>query len=1063
MPIVYPVRSSSAQGQRIITHRLFKKLKYIQAEDSPIPNPTVLEIKFYLKPSRLCRKVFIEKDNCSGLVVSLEHFPLFITSQLETQRIADEDKQSVQLATVLVVLSEHFVADPVQFLSVPTLFFWRDTGRQRTCCLFAYLDEEMEARSCYTAGQLLAHRHPEACRTSVEVLAKLKESGFGNVTCKDKSNGDQTHQRIPQKPREAFSSSIESEEMAYGDKSISTQSIRPQLQWKYRGRTGHEVMQSEPISAPAGQDKQSSEGFQRFFKAVVSPTHVRVTAGGRIVPNTRTSVSPSTKWDKERPPASGQNPFEPTKETIAEPASVPANNPMIPPMAMPLYQPQPMLYQPMSVPMPFYHPMQPMQDGMQHQFPYPYGFAPLAAPVPNTQYLAVPEASQSSHTSGRPSNGENTGGHRHVPATNPTRDQSDQNTHVYSNGQLTTHHMPQNGNFAPGAVTANAARSDPRMAVMRSTSNMPSAAAPGMPHLQSYSGAPVANFNSQPLVAPCESSAAPLPLSSIRPSEITRKQLEQLKQALKYWCGQLKFNKHQIDEPWVFAKAQETKNSITQFEHTLEMQLQFEAKHYPNMEPTPRHIAEMRLANNTPSRPSSMRHTQTSGSSHHDSIRSAGPPAGPRYFQPQQAIVGRQLYRKPNRTAVGVNATKGDNSTAQFSEVEAAIIQKLSAPNATPEQKAMLEAITKPYNSNHDPGRKSSSSKDSLAQPELLDEENQAQGLLQPSGMYAQYRQGETVQPSGTYLADANTSYMASVNKDPVPYLVGSYPQGTDPWSYQECEFVYGRELTQAEKQARHNYWGKLPSKGTGLPKFDGKDFYPASPQKVAENKGLGQNLVSGRGFNYELRRSDVDPFRSSRDANSIRSYESGRKLSKAIPIVAPPDLDKKPTDNTPAMSKANADQVAEDIRQLNQSLEASKLSSPGQPYLKYSDKKKSPPLRRRALERSSIDLLHNMLRKGSTTGNALPGAISSTNATGYLPQYAGNAMASFGPTIANSTPTNPDDKLVELEGSHVAVKTGENCPPSSAASLEHDVAKDLYQRMLRDAERRGVIGSDWQ
>ncbi len=108
------------------------------------------------------------------------------------------------------------------------------------------------------------------------------------------------------------------------------------------------------------------------------------------------------------------------------------------------------------------------------------------------------------------------------------------------------------------------------------------------------------------------------------------------------------------------------------------------------------------------------------------------------------------------------------------------------------------------------------------------------------------------------------------------------------------------------------------------------------------------------------------------------------------------------------------------------------------------------------------------MLKKGSTSGNVLPGAISSTTATGYLPQYAGNAIASLGPTISNGSPArvspNADDKLIELEGPRVAMeKVGENCPPSSAPSIEHDVTKDLHQRMLRDAERRGVIGSDWQ
>jgi hypothetical protein len=105
------------------------------------------------------------------------------------------------------------------------------------------------------------------------------------------------------------------------------------------------------------------------------------------------------------------------------------------------------------------------------------------------------------------------------------------------------------------------------------------------------------------------------------------------------------------------------------------------------------------------------------------------------------------------------------------------------------------------------------------------------------------------------------------------------------------------------------------------------------------------------------------------------------------------------------------------------------------------------------------------MLKKGSTSGNVLPGTISSTTATGYLPQYSGNAVASLGPTISNNSPSRisptADDKL---DGPRLTMeKIGENCPPSSAPSIEHDVTKDLHERMLRDAKRRGVIGSDWQ
>ena len=112
---------------------------------------------------------------------------------------------------------------------------------------------------------------------------------------------------------------------------------------------------------------------------------------------------------------------------------------------------------------------------------------------------------------------------------------------------------------------------------------------------------------------------------------------------------------------------------------------------------------------------------------------------------------------------------------------------------------------------------------------------------------------------------------------------------------------------------------------------------------------------------------------------------------------------------------------------------------------------------------------LQTMLKKGATSGTVLPGAISSTTATGYLPQYHGHAAASLSPAIANAgnsvAVASPDteDKAVDGNSSQLpAEKVGENCPPNETRSADYDPLKDVQERMLRDAERRGVIGSDW-
>jgi hypothetical protein len=67
------------------------------------------------------------------------------------------------------------------------------------------------------------------------------------------------------------------------------------------------------------------------------------------------------------------------------------------------------------------------------------------------------------------------------------------------------------------------------------------------------------------------------------------------------------------------------------------------------------------------------------------------------------------------------------------------------------------------------------------------------------------------------------------------PYLIGTLPNGVHLSEASGSDFIYSRPLTEDEIRARHLYWGDAPRsalKGSGLPKFDGKDFYPPSPVK---------------------------------------------------------------------------------------------------------------------------------------------------------------------------------------------------------------------------------------
>ncbi|KAI1817101.1 hypothetical protein GGS20DRAFT_575022 [Poronia punctata] len=1088
-----PVPFSSPQGRKKILRRLYTKLKHNQTDDVPIPNHTILEIKFYLKTNRRCRKVFVTRGGSATEKFPAafpQHLPNFITSQLEAQRLTNYDRQSAQLPAVLVFISGFLARNPLRDVSTPTLFFWACRRQKRTFCVFAYMTRKMDNRT-YTAAELLSLRGSQGSNKAHGLLTKLKtDPDIDEVVHKEKGGANDAQARAHNKPKDGSNVSAESEIVFRGNGKKSRR-IGSEVQWKYRGRSGSDVASNEPIQAPTGLEKQQSEGFQRFFKAVVSPTHVRVTAGGRIVPNTRGSASPTAKWDKESRPNDAQAHVQSTtgpEKEISYPAAPSHPAPPMFPSMIPVQHP--MIYHHMGLPMPYY-----MQASVQHGLPYPYGFAPIGAQFADAQFLPFPHGGQRFESAGLEYKQSGGGKVDEKPTQAPVKvsppDHFDQNRPFYVNGQMVfpprgmgqgpmhTLAPPPYLQHGPLPPTAYAA---PRMfPVIHPGSNMPVGGPNGQPSYpivpevppghQQYLPVPMPQHPLPPPAPPAFSEGVPH-LSSIRPSEITKKQLKQLRASLKYFVNQLEYNRHQIDEPWVFAQGKKVQKDIQKFEQILDAQLRYENEHYPNMEPTPRHIAEGNTSFKTPSRPLSVRHAQETGSSRHGSKRSNEPASGARSAQAQPMGTGGREGPNPSRKAVATKSTMTDNTTDRSDRVGAEMVHKFSQPGATGQQKKYPGAITrhldqqysfkpaKDQQHSRDAASSNSSGQNCVTNDKMNHVGQQLSGSSQQSRWIA-------IPPTGHFLTHGNTRYTTPFDGagKSLPYLVGALPPGADPCTYRGREYIYGRELTDAEWQARHIYWGHLPGKGIGLPKFDGKDFYPPSPQKVEDNPAY-HNKPSGRpevDFGFELKHSEVDPFRSTRDGDSIRSHESGRKLSKAIPIVAPPDVDKKPS----------AEPSASEGRTKERSSEDNKLGKIAHPdgVATKSPQKKSPPLSRRAVERSSAksghDLWQTMLKKGPASGTVLPGTITSTTASGYLPQYSGNAIASLGPTVSSNSPPrgppNPDDKFVEVEG-HRAVmeKTGENCPPSSAPSLESGAAKEVHERMLRDAGRRGVIGSDW-
>ncbi|KAH9907965.1 hypothetical protein F4778DRAFT_777336 [Xylariomycetidae sp. FL2044] len=1074
----------STQAEEELNHdraqenNLHTFLKKSQASDVTLSLSIVQEIKHRLKYSPSCRHVRVE-DTVPSNEALADLSSTFLGSQLHWQKLTDVVFCSKQVAAALVVIFAHLSQDPDKSVTFPTLFHF---GKTRHFLLLAYLTCEMESRT-YSILELLELRNAQSPRTLVEKLQANKE--IGDIL-KSKSALPPTQARRLKKTKEDMSSSAESDEVIFQGKKKNRQDQsrqdQPRLengdfQWKYRGRAGSEVKSDEPLPAPSGVNAQKTEGFQRFFKAVVSPTHVRVTAGGRIVPNTRGSPSPTAKGDKDQLTAEAQEVADAPKEN--KPVNGPPANASAPPQFMtPVYPGHPGFYPPMGMPMPV--PFYPLPNGV----PFPYPMPPPQHPQPLPMYPASAQQQQNNSSSSNTTKAEE-GTDSQQPSNGPVKvsppEQFDRNRPFFYNGHMVYpatmgghvqmapmypgHFLPQpmpgHPSFHPAARMPSMMH--PRLAPMPQVhpraASMPGSGAPMGP------GGPVpgpfvptanASGNEGPRPRPVPFGPnLELPVTSIKPSMLYKRLAEQLRASQKHFQNQLENNMHQIDVKDTEQKIFELQQDIDKFEANYREQVELEQKHA--VQASQPKIAEQNQEEqlspcDTPSRPRNPKDRRTEERSTSGSMSVCGPAPPINYGQSLEFGAHPKLSR--NRHAVGLNASKPNRSTAALDALEKSMMEKRDmamarAGAADPTKKQSLPsgaALAPPFH----PVSISQAFRSSSAT-------FKGESPIFPGGDVSSPWL-DAPQTAPPYFGESSFSGGASISSlHPqqqgyrLPYLVGHLPEGMNPFTANDTDYEYARELTDEEKRARHVYWGGVPNKGWGLPKFDGKDFYPASPVKDKKSSP-GEN----------------DPFQSSRDADSVQSQEVSHKISKAIPIVAPSDTHQsdgpKKSDAGGSISQDNSSAEA-----LINGLKGLNLTSPTQ----------SASLHRRAAERSSNhktgnDLWQTMLRKkGSTSGNALPGAVSSTTATGYLPQYFGHAAASLGPAVSNTnfsparTGTIGDSKTADIDAPDVAAeKVGENRPPKVTSPSDFDIAKDLHALTIRDAQKRGVnteIRPDWQ
>lgn len=656
--------------------------------------------------------------------------------------------------------------------------------------------------------------------------------------------------------------------------SVAQQASAPQLdgttsEWRYHGRSDSEQNEPAPISAPTGIEAQRHEGFQRFYQAVVSPTHIRVTASGRIVPNTRGSSSPTSKFPKER---SGD----------LAPMSRPQSSDQQESTPYPIMQNQFGSYR---------HAYSGFLPGMPHglvtgptQFPYmpfPYGYSMgggyAIPPHPSAfhQISSRPVVEQSSQPAGIGGHVETSVGGlvRPVPLSPP--EQFDPTRPYTYNGQYI---MPAGHPFYPYGMA-------PPHAFTAASMNGPVAALPQS--VPSNSVAPQTTVQqSQPAPAPEQTSntdttvetvkfLAKLPKSSILPSGITKNQIGSLRHTLRYLEDQLQYNRHQIDERATEVEVQEVRQQIQTFEKILEEQMvtenpekakvgNLENKSIPaSTAPVPKTLATTMAINDTQS---SLPHSKVSVS---------------REEKPVTLPVEAKLTKPKlsSRPVTGLNSSKSVSAFPPLKlpgELRSENTERLRKVSSLP----MKAALAPPFQPRQQATISASSTGNSSA----------------TSG-------GETdLFPTTHSLVAKRPSEWKSFFTNPqstigcgTPYLVGQLPYGVGLEGARDTDYFYHRDLTEDELRARHMYWGKTPRHlQKGLPKFDGKDFYPPSPvkgQSTDTSCGSSQQPTSGAmGAKMDqttgLPKTSDDPFHAMAETGSatVRNRIGDVTQSEALP-----------------------------------------------------------------------------------------------------------------------------------------------------------------------------------
>ncbi|KAL2195671.1 hypothetical protein P885DRAFT_40084 [Corynascus similis CBS 632.67] len=797
------------------------------------------------------------------------------------------------------------------------------------------------------------------------------------------------------------------------------------MEWKYRGRSDTEATALEPIPAPTGVPAQRDEGFQRFYKAVVSPTHVRVTAGGRIVPNTRGPPSPTSRQasDNSAMDSHGMSDKAASSKPSAAPVSIGQPVPVVPHI-MAGYPPG---FQPIQTPVSFV----PMALGT-HLHP---GFS-LSQGAVNTAAIAplTPDGTlKDMHNT------------KSVDDDKQGKAKTSLPEPFYYNGQL----MYPIGAF-PGSMGNQMVPVQmvgiphgfaPQLPgnFMQSQPTQPGSAVTGSsyaPSNQSLSGLPPVVNHIVPANANFSGTTAP-PISSIKPSDITKKQIASFKQNLKYHEDQLQYNRHQIDEKDMEQRIQIIKGHIQRFEQTLKTQLEYEEAHFK---------VTQGKNDKAPSRPGMAAEENKAQSQPLGSTAPLG-------YGASSTMKGLNdaMDRRGSLAAHGINTNTGESANAVFrSQVESAFLgtNGMSVTAGLPSDAAMAPIFQPRSYASTWTGSKYAREMKAYAGAETglfatgsksienmhAGEQRSVSQPFSTSTVPGAHVEGGLHASEDSGRSGSNDSTQQQSNLG-VPYLLGTLPKGVNPRTARDQDYVYKRPLTEEERRARFLYWGKAPKSAVrGLPKYDGKHFYPPSPVKE-------RSAETPQAPSYRTTDSECDHFRPITPVQGANV--KGASISE---------------DNC---ASGRLTRTISFETQVNGSSED--LTSGAS--LKYETNAHANSVGQsdRRSDSTSAKLWQAVLKKGPTSS-----ALSSTTAQGFLPHYTGNAAASLTPSLSTNQMSSTRDvssgklsdvhDLSEAGGtvpSNVPEKRGENCPPSGVSSLE-----DQFKHLAVDAASRHDMGT---